>query len=247
MMLSAFLCCTNRLCYGIGICQCGLQGRADFSTWTMGERATGQHAGPGQHPHQVSFAYCLCWWHSAFVMTPEAFVETTCDVSNWILIQNTSDKVLSPHRAIEESVWQIVYICTSMQRQNWLCVISHYLLILTQFSLHSQTSVVYPTCSCSHLFLLWASFLLVQQTLYFHFILNVILLTVYLLLLAKWLDFFGFWYLDFWFKLLFSHEVVIFLKKTTKFKCSCTELVLNDWHKIILIYCILVLCATLTV
>lgn len=51
----------DRLCYGVGICQCGLQGRADCTTGTVGEGATGQHTGAGQHPHQVRNLYLGCF------------------------------------------------------------------------------------------------------------------------------------------------------------------------------------------
>lgn len=40
--------------YGVGICQCGLQGRADCSTGTVGERTARKYTGAGQHSHKVS-------------------------------------------------------------------------------------------------------------------------------------------------------------------------------------------------
>lgn len=40
--------------YGVGICQCGLQGRADRSTGRVGEATTRQHTRASEHPHQVS-------------------------------------------------------------------------------------------------------------------------------------------------------------------------------------------------
>ena len=40
-------CHLDRLRYGVGVCQCGLQGRADCSTGTVGEGATRQHTGAG--------------------------------------------------------------------------------------------------------------------------------------------------------------------------------------------------------
>ena len=41
------MCHLDRLRYGVGVCQCGLQGRADCSTGTVGEGATRQHTGAG--------------------------------------------------------------------------------------------------------------------------------------------------------------------------------------------------------
>lgn len=40
--------------HGVGFCQRGLQGRADFSAGTVGEGATGRHPGAGRHSHKVS-------------------------------------------------------------------------------------------------------------------------------------------------------------------------------------------------